>query len=272
MKLFVPCQYGGALITEFEVKRARGGVLADTKKAVDDGDPYAAMSVFVTGMVEKFIDSEGGEIDDLPTIKSIVRNLAYVSAEGIAFEALIKSGVDDSIDTMFKCPKCKKNVIYDEEDGPRVGNLPRKYSTDDKGQPVEKKVVVDFGFPISVKNRDTGEELFCVNSMSFRLSTMEDVTKAFHRQGLSDTTRLQYAAWAEAILEVNGKPVERSWRLQWGEYLFNLADSEDLKKIGLAMTEYGVKNYIDVRCSKCGKEWKERVSIEDFFASGLLEE
>jgi len=275
MKLPVPYRVDRTIV-EAESSRLKGGVLADARKAAEEGNPWNAMHVLASGGVSALVDENGGTEEDRGQIKTFLLESPYVNVEYLSLMAMATIGADDPVDMICRCPSCKKKW---NELSPRLSELEVKYSeTPDEGGrmiPVVPEVTIELEYPVEivVKNRETREEktLLSVSSLTFEYPRLRTVIAAQKRVGLTDTTRLQYFAWAQSILQVDGEAVEDKWKLQWWDKLFERMDSADIRKISHALTEFGLENKIEMTCSACGKVFNQVVPTQDFFESGLLE-
>jgi hypothetical protein len=256
MRLPVPFEWGGEVYAEAEVKAATAGVIADTSKALKDGNWYAGMQVFVAGCLESL-----GSQRDLTGIRQAVREMPYQDAEFIAIQVFIAMGVSDDVSALYTCPRagCGKTITGESE---KVGDLQVVESED--------PVVVrrELKTPVEVKSLK-GEPQCDVLELAIRAPSLGELSKAFAKFGESDLVRVEFAAYVASTELLNGRPPERQWFTTWGMMAFNRMSAEDANAITEEFRRYGVQNRVTKTCPKCGFEWEAEVSTAGFFVSGL---
>ncbi len=272
MKLPIPIIRDGKVYNEINIIRPKSGVIADTRRLVDEGDNYIAIATFIAGCTESVISSDGTEITDKSAIRNLIRHLPFRSAELIAINIILLVDPDDGIEGIYTCPRCGNKVISGvvENNGEVeidtrdfIKNLPVNYMD---GQ--NNEIVIDFDEPIVVGNKN--DPIDIINSIGLNYPTLIQCSNAYKKFGGHDQLRLQFAIYVEAITKVNGNDVDSRWKNMIGMPMFEtMSNPDDVKKIGIAMNEYGIKPVVKKTCTKCGKIWEVNVSTSNFFVSGL---
>ncbi len=262
MRLPIPMEFGDKTFTEAEIRRPTGGVIADTKKAADNGDIYAAMATFVAGCLASL-----GDETDRGQLRVYARGLSFVDAEYLAIQALMAAGISDDIEGVYACPRCDNRITVepaeDDDDGERISDLEVKYAE----EPVFAEVEVDP--PVKIINDTTGEELVCVETIKVGTPSLSQLSRAFKKFGMADKVRMQFSAYVDATATVNGTPVDGKWKATWGMLVFERMDVMIVNKITAGLREYGTVNTVSRVCPSCGKRWDAEVDTAGFFASGL---
>ncbi len=257
MILPIPFEFGGKLYREAELRRPSGAVQADARKAADKGEVYEAMIVFVGGCLESL---EGQT--DRAQLRILTREMPYADGEYLAIQAMIKAGAADDIEGVYPCPRCHRQLIIDAGGQDKISDLPVRQ--------VEEPplIVAELETPAVVEKAD-GEELFRLDSLALGIPTLGMLSKAFARYGFADQVRLQFAAYVEATVKVNGQAPDGRWRTTWGMMAFERMDATDVNRITRQIREFGMETTLARTCPSCGKEWRAEVDTAGFFASGL---
>lgn len=265
MKLPIPFLLGDRLYAGAEFKRPLGGVIADARRATEDGDPYTAMHLFAAGGTLSL--EYGGESEaDAGQIRSALLSAPYADIEWLALRVLELLKADAPVDVALKC-RCGHGW---SQESPQISELETEFYGAADGAPEVPEPEVELKAPIEFKRKgQDGEVVFSVSKLKFQAPTIGSCMKAYKKVGLSDKSRFQYAAWAESILSHDDEPADPKWRAQWGALLFEKADLDDLKACAKELNAYGVSPYFRAHCPKCGREWDAEVPTGDFFASGL---
>lgn len=263
MELPYPFDTGRGIARSIDIRSPTGGVLADTRKHADSGSVYEAFLTYVAGSVQS-IGLDSGEIEDRQAVKDAVRKCPWALAEYLATKSMLMSGASDEIDVPFKCPRCHSVWYGDDENPVRVSQFKVKESA----SLPEPHVVLDP--PVEFKDARTGEVVESVSELTFRLPTIGDCIRA-SRVSRGNDTRLQYAAWAGSIVQVNGNAVSPSWIASYGTMLFEKMGVVGVRDVSRAMAEWGIDSSVEAYCPKCGKEYRQEVPTGSFFASALQE-
>jgi DNA-directed RNA polymerase subunit RPC12/RpoP len=246
------------------MKKPTAGTLADARKSAEAGEFYQALLAYDAGSIESLSDLDGEEISDKAEIRTALRSISWSLAEWLAFKSMISLGVSDTIDIEYTCPRCGTSRYRDEdEDQVKVSELPIKESED------IPEFTVDLGTPIVFKDKATGEPIETVTSLKFRLATLGDCMKAAGKVGQRDDLRLQFAIWAESLIQANGADIDAKWRVTWCPMLFERMDIVDARKVGVGFKSWAADNEVSAICLKCGKEYRQEVPTSSFFASAL---
>lgn len=262
MKLPYPFFSGQRLLTDIRLRVPTGGTLADARKVAGEGNPYQALLVYVAGSVEALEDSQGQETEGRDQLKTVLRACPWGLAEWIAFQSMLLAGASDEVDIPFVCPRCDAHH-YREDDPIKISSL----KIQSLGEVPE--ISVAFASPVEFKDARTGDVVETVSSMKFRLPSIGDCIRAAGIAGVSNDTRLQYAAWAEAIIAVNGTDIDQAWRAAYGSQSFERMSMPDVRLVAKAMAEWSIDNTVEAYCPSCGKQYRQVIPTGSFFASAL---
>lgn len=259
MQLPIPFTHQGKVLTDVEMGRPTGSAIANCQRLASNGEEFAAVAAFTAGSVASFSGPSGDVSGE--EIKAACRSLPWPLAEWLMVKGLVSAGVDPRVDVLFKCPRCKKE--FTREDPVDVSALDFVERSE-----VEPTVTVDLGNPVEFKDAKTGTVVESVSSIKLSLGTISQCIKAAARAGGNDV-RLQYAVWADSIVESNGTPVNDTWRGSYGSMLFEKMDLADLRKVSSSFSRYAIDSKVDAVCPHCGKEFRQEVPTSSFFDSGL---
>lgn len=270
MRLPIPIFSNEKIYREIEIKKPNGAVLADTKKATQKGDVFLAVWIFISGCTSAIED-----ITDKQQIKSLISKMPYRSAEAIAIKIMSDFySDDDGIEGVYQCPRCKNKIISElkEEDGIKIdtrdfiSQLHIGYCETDSNV-----IDLELSESVKLKNSATDEIIIEVNSLSLQFPTIENCMSAFKRIGLNDEVRLQYMAYVDALISINGEPIDQKWKNMFGLTLFEgMKDArKDIGKIADEIKKYGIDTTVEKRCNQCEKVWRPSINTTNFFASAL---
>lgn len=266
MKLPIAFTHGEGLFVDATVIRPRGGVLADSRKAAEQGDFYGSILTFVAGIIERLTDSRGGETDDRAAVRMIVKDsMPFEDANYLAIQSLIMTEAGDEIDGVYPCPRCNEKVYPSEDSPDLISELEVRYADNDGALTFSRELKAE----VEVREAGSGASLDVISSINLRVATIGDCMKAARSVGQKDVTRLNYAIMASCIIKVNGNEVDDKWRKTWGEWLFERMDSLDIREITRETSRYGYVTSVQRRCPHCDKEWQAEVNTAGFFGSAL---
>lgn len=278
MKLPIPFVHLGRLIADVEIKRPGTEAIADCKDKMQDDDFYGGMAIFAAGTLTSLSDDDGNAITDKQGIKAAVLNMPYRSVEWILLQSMIKTGLDDVIEGIYPCPKCKKPYISADPD-PEYNLKDPDHNSDDADRISKLKTImldkpreflIELATKVETQDADTDEVIDSVESVKLRDATINDMVRAARKVGVSNSDRLNAAIYAECTIEVNGKKVDKKWQNEWGTWLYDRIDYSDSRKIQAEMRKYGTKATVERVCRACGRKWEAEVDTGSFFASGLV--
>ena len=273
MKLPIPIATDKALYTDAEIDAPKAAVIADTRKAVDKGNIYGAIKVFVSGGVQSLQDQNGGSETDQVKIQQIVNKMPFKTAEMVSIMAAVEIDGDDGFEGYYVCPRCGEKVIHEyvtEDDDSRdyVEDLRVTYAPSD--EPLVHEV--DLERPVEVVDKTSGAHILTIDSFTMEAPTIGTAEKSRNRYGANDSERQQYAMYIDSLKMVNGEEVSKKWKSEWGMFLFENMSSKDRKKVFAEVNRYGLEQAVPLTCKNCGKEWKARVNTANFFESALQSE
>ena len=238
------------------------GVIADTKKVIDQGDPYKGMQIFISGCLES-IDP----IVDKSAIKLLTGMMPYRSAEYLSMK-IITQNEDDGIEGMYNCPRCDKAIICEKTENVDrrdfLSDLDIFYSNG--SNTFEYK----FESPITVPAKE--DEITDIVSITLRYPTLNDCSAAILQLGEIDKVRLQFGIYLEALEKVNGESVSSKWKSRYGMSMFDQIKRKDIQKLGELITRYGLDIEVAKTCPACGKVFKTPINTSNFFVSALRSE
>lgn len=261
IELPIPLTYKGQEYHEVEIGDVTAGLLADVQKIVESGDTYKALACFCAGIILQ-IDSE----TDRAAIKSMVNYMPYKALEYVVVKGLLKNDKDDGVEGYYECPRCgtPKTCEYNAEDKldtrDHINDL--EVLTTDK-----TKFSIDLKHPIEIKN---GEEIIdIVKSLEMNYPTVTDCSNALNKVGLKDPVRMQLAILIEALTNINGKEIDNRWKSNYGAYVFNHLEKDDIVQINTEASLYGYNPVVKKHCLKCGKDFNITLNTSNFFGSAL---
>jgi hypothetical protein len=263
MDLPVRYEHGGGVVTGIKLIRPRGIVLAETRKIAEGGDIYNALATFISGSTEELEMESGEAIDDKARIRSAVRDMPYEDGNWSAIQILLLLGTNSEIDGVWRCPRCRHRFFSDPDNPDLIEDLATV------GSDSVVMITQNLRYPVEIKNAKTGEAVVSVDSVTIRLPSMGDCSRAYRQVGGGDRGRLQFAIYSQATVAVNGQDVDDKWRGQWGSTVFERMDAGDLSEISRESSRYGLNETLPKRCPECSKEWDAPVDVSGFFADGL---
>lgn len=278
MKLPLPFVWNSRTITETTIKRPGTEAIADCKDKVASDDLYGGLAIFATGCLSALVDDDGKEISDKSTIKQVVMAMPYRDVEFVLIQAMIKTGLDDVIEGIYPCPRCKKEYIPADPD-PEYNKNDPEHNSDDADRISKLKTIflaspreflIELETPVDTIDAETDEVINSVTSVKLRDPTMDDMIRAARKVGIGNEERFNAATYAECTVECNGQKVDKKWKNEWGTWLYDRIDFSDSKKIKSEMRKYGTKSTVERVCRYCGRKWEAEVDTGSFFASGLV--
>lgn len=268
MKLTIPISFNNKVYTEAEIRKPRGGVIADTQEALDREGSFQAMLEFVSGSIKSFTD-ESGNIEEA-NIKKICLEMPYLTCEDLAIKIMASVNGDDKIEGIYSCPLCHKEVFCQVSNGEdtrdKMSDLEVSYL-----DPYVNNIHVELSEPILIQSK-AGETVQEIHSIDLRWPTISDCIAASKKFTEKEAVRLQYSIYVSAIIRVNDGDIQPTWKNTWGMFVFNKMETEDIQKISNELKKYGMKKTIRRRCMGCGKEWDSVISTDSFFVLGLRQE
>jgi len=279
-KFPIPLKLNDVLYHSCDIEPPTPGVIADTKKVADTADRFNSTLVFLAGCVKSII-SDTSEISEKIQIKSALRRLSFRSAEVIAIKSILLVHNDDAIEGVYPCTRCGHRVIAQkiEENGEIISDTLDHISDIDimYAQECDNEFTIQLSEPVYIMNLKTGEPMVdmktnrTVGMSTIKIShpTLGHCIDAQTRQGNSDEMRLQYRIYVEAITEVDGIEIDRSFKDKYGMMLFEkIPNINDIGEITRRVHEYGISGKVKKICPSCGKEWMARVNTSSFFDLG----
>lgn len=284
MKLPVPIVRNENVYTDVDVQAPTTGVLASASRISSTGDDFSALAALLTGVVVSLYNAEDDSVEPVSAkenqqlASALCQNMAYRAAEVVVLEALKLVHDDHFIEGVYPCPRCDTRVIAELQpspDGVEEDAIDTRDSIDDL--PIVCMEGTDrlsftlmFTEPVTIINKSNGQILHEVKSISMDQPTMRHCISAFRTVGARDAMRLQFATYVEAMTHVNGEPIDKKWKNQFGMLVFdNIKNVKDVKELSTEVAQWGLDNKVKKECRNCGKEWKATVPTARFFASAL---
>lgn len=271
-KLPEPFVFNGKTFVSFEPQKPVNKVIAQTRARAQEDDSFGAQAVLAAGSVGRLIDDADKEVEDRKQIELAMNASPFANISYIMVQGLLVSGVDDVIEGVYPCPRCKTvqysadpdNANPDDDDADRIRKLKVVCS------PKVRTIKYDLEDPVVIESEE-GEAVQTVNSVTLRPPTTEDLVRASRRVGIKNATTLNAVAYSLATIEVNGSAVDRKWQGEWGQMVYERMTKSDMIAIQKEVRKYGLKTTVKRICHQCGKEWDAEVDTGSFFASGLEE-
>jgi DNA-directed RNA polymerase subunit RPC12/RpoP len=261
MKLSIPFTAFGQTWIEVEYGRPTTETMADAQVVVESGDYFSTMLVFLAGIIKSLTSASGKTETDKGQIKNIVREFPAGDADHVSLFAL-GQGQNDAIEGFYVCPRCGKTIVCD---GDQMDSIKDLEIIECDPDPMIQQALSD---PVIIKDRRTGDELMRIDEVTLRHPSVRDYIQAFTVAG-KDRIRQQAAAYANALIKVNGRPVDDEFKRQYGAWAMGKAPVDDLNSIAEKIMAVGLQRKLEKRCSQCGKVWKATVSTSGFFVSAL---
>lgn len=272
LKYPIPIKHNGVVYHGCNIKRPTPGTIADTKKIIDTGDKFSGIQTFIEGIVTD-IYKDDDLITDRISIKSILKNIPYRSAEWMTIQAMLMLDSSDAIEGYYSCPRCQKVLICElkEENGETI------YDTRDFISALLLNTT-DFNEDIEIslsENVDiylNDDLIDSVGNFTIENPTLKHCIAAYQKVGDKDELRLQFAIYVEALKKVNNKEIDNKWKTRHGKYLFeNLKNFKtDFVNLTNKVNQYGLDKRLTKTCNQCGKEWQVVVNTSNFFDLGHL--
>ena len=259
MKLCIPFEKSDKIYTDFDVKKPRSGDIADVQEAFTDQTEFHGILKLLSAGISYLETADGDSITNKQEIESLCRFMPYQTAEQVALKIMVLLNGTDVIETETICPRCGKASYVENS------ILMSDIETTNMDEVTTITLDVD---PVLIKAKN-GEILKEVNVFNMRYPNINDCISASMTIPPNKSARRQYEIYANAILTVNGEPVDMQWRKTWGRYILERMEIDTLSKIGSKMQEYGIKKTIHRICSSCGREWESPINTANFFESGL---
>jgi hypothetical protein len=265
MRLAVPVKWKEIEITECEIQRPNSGALALTTKAKNEQTIVHAMIEYVTGGVEKYIDSSGKEYKEKSDIRSITQSLSLQTTEHLTMRIMAQIYPGEYIQGLYECPfpGCDTKIKISEKNE-------NSLSYDDLEVEYTENNNIDFLLmePVFLFNSKTGESIIGGQSLNLKIPTLKDYISGV--QKYPGNTRLQcYDVIINCIETIDRNPVDKKIIKSWGMSWMKKVDGEDAEKIVNLFEQGGIKKIINLTCPKCMEEFEGNIDISSFFASGL---
>jgi hypothetical protein len=267
IKYPVPILNNNNEYTGCDIRKPSPGLIADVKKMAETGDKFSSTQVFIEGITTS-IYKGGQAITDRLSIKSILKNTPYRTAEYILIKSMLLLDPSDYIEGYYQCPRCGQTItcelkeendqmIFDTRD--RISDLSLKC--------LEKyeDIKIDLSDPVEIMQGE--EQVESVGSFVMGHPTLKDCITAYQRVGDKDDLRLQFAIYTEALKKINNTNIDSKWKNRNGKYLFdNLKNfKKDFVNITNKVNEYGLDKRLEKTCKNCGKVFKAVVNTSNFF-------
>jgi len=270
MNLPIPVLLDGKKFSEVKIVPATAGIVADTRREVENGALYTALLVWCCGVIET-LDGADGSIEDKAEIRRAVRVMPFESAFAVACYGMAETKGDDSIPGDYACPKCGHQVHAQRgeidgepfDDTDHLKDLPTPVCSDP-----EDGIEIILEDPVQIVRRDNNEVVVSVESLILDRPTLGQCIR-LHAKYPDDDAKMQFAVYADSLRSVNGTGVNSAWKGAYGELVFNKMKMRDLEKINDALSEYRIDTRKERVCLKCHNRWEASVDLNGFFGSGL---
>lgn len=264
LKLPISIKYNNEILDTCSIKGFTAGLLADTKKSLENENPYKAYMVFLAGCIEEI-----GNFNEKNDIRNILKTMSYKTAEYLTVKILALDEDDDGIEGIYNCPRCNSKIIAekinDEDTRDFIKDLKINILKEEENFEIKLKN------PIEIKYLQEDDLIQIVESLAFRYPTLTDCINAFNKYGKKNPSRLQFAIYLEALEKVNGQiPFGfEKFKSRFGLQILEDFTKKDLILLGEKVNEYGLNNKVFKICKDCGKEFEVYVNTSNFFVSAL---
>lgn len=265
MRLAIPAKWENKEITECEIKRPDSGTLALTSKAVNEQTIIHAMIEYLSGGVEKYIDSSGNEYQEKKDIKSISQSLPLPTGEQLTMQIMAIIHPNEYIRGLYECPVsgCDTTIKV----SPQNDNS-KSYDELDIQYADNKSINYTLIEPVYMENKKTGEAIFGGQNLVISIPTLKNYLKAIISYPRNHNLQC-YDVIINCIESIDGQEVDANILKSWGMIWIKKVDGEDTKEIVNQSEPGGIQKKIDLTCSRCAEEFEGPIDISSFFASGL---
>lgn len=261
----IPIVSGGKTYREAEIKPPTGGVLADTKKLLDSGNPYDAMKELISGCTESI-----GGVAERTARRELSGNMPYKSAEYTIINILTLDHDDDSVEGIYPCPtkgcggkvECRYNKNPELDTSDKLSDMELDVMESDSNEfehNLVKLLEIDMG----------SDGVQVVESISLLHPTLNHCSAAIRKRGRGDGIRAQMSVYSEAMTKVNGENIGRKWINRYAMMMFEKMGTADLRELGEKVDRYGIKTSVEKHCLKCGNMFHVELDTSNFFDSAL---
>jgi len=261
-----------AVFKEIELKKPSGRVISDTQEEVQRTNFLIANRNFIAGCTMR-ITGEEKEIVDMVAIKSALGKMSNKTIDYLSQEIMVDYFDDeDLVEGVYPCPRCGEKIINEitKNDGividtrDSIKSLQVNFMDDVN----ELEFDIEMTKPVTIISAQNEEQ---VQNITMTYPTIEHYVKAHAIVSDKNLTKLQYHAFANAIIKVNGVDVDDSWRRTFGVQLFNNTTEvkKDIGRIKEIINKYGVDARLDKTCLGCGKVWRPFINTSNFFDFAL---
>lgn len=272
MYLAVPIFVDDKIYNQVETKKPRTGVITAAYEKGVKGNIFRAMLEFTSGCIENITSTDGDVVENPVKIKRLCADMPYISAEVIAIKVMAEINEDDVVEGVYSCPRCGTKIITENDIELGVDSRDRISEIETvcmEETEYNNTIVVELSDPVKINNTKTGEALEVIERFEIRYPTIQDCISAAENMQDGQEVRVQLKIYVNALLSVNGKPIDRKWIANFGKLLFANMYPKDMSPIGNALQKYGLNKVVDRVCYKCHKEWKAPINTSNFFALGL---
>lgn len=273
VKLPIPIKVNNEQYGSVMIRKPSPEVIANTDRAAREKDRYSAIKVFLDGSVEEIHKDDGQIINDKISIKRLLHDLPYRSAELLSIKIMLYLDNNDYIEGVYYCPLCNTKIIctLKEEDGMVI------YDTRDRIEDLKityadsnDNIYFELSEPVEIQLSENETDLVC--DMELSHATLSNCISAISNNGGKADGFLQFYIFTESLKRINGIDVDAKWKRRNGVYLFkNLKDIKtDLIGLSNKISEYGIETKVTKQCHNCGKEFRATVNTSNFFDFAAL--
>jgi hypothetical protein len=257
----IPTIYKDVVYNKFQLRDITSGLLADVQKVIETGDTYKGLGCFAAGVISQINDNS-----DRADIKAAVNYMPYKTVEKVLIQALLQNDADDGVEGYYECPRCGAAKTSEYNSDP---NLDTRDHISDLAIKETDKTGFEYVLnkPVEIKNGD--ETIEVVSKLEFQYPTLNHCSIALNKVGLKDTVRMQLQVLIEAIIKVNGHDADKSWKNNYGSFVFDRLEKRDILEINRLVNEFGYNPNKIKQCLKCKKEFEVTLNTANFFVSAL---
>lgn len=264
----------GNVFTDVEISKPKAMVIADAKKILDSGMTMSAVKSFLAGCIES-VQSEDRTITDKTDIKNLLSSMPYRSAEFCMTKIMLLYDPDaDGAEGIYICPRCNQRIVCELMKEGDIEVDTRDFISQLEitfMEELQPRFTVNLSQPVNIINQQTKDVLLSVESLTLRHPNLNDCIVAEKKYGTSDSVRMQFSVYVEALEMVNGMEIEKKDKALYGMLIFeNIKDARiDLGALNTEVSRYGINPNVDKLCPSCNKKFKVPVNLSNFFVSGL---
>lgn len=265
INLPIPIFYSGKIYKTVEYKNVTAGTLADTRQAIQGGNSYKALKVFLENSIISIED-----ITEKSEIKHLVGYMSYRTAYLVAIKILLLSTINDGVEGIYVCPRCDHQIIAEYNEDPELDTSDHISSLEIINMDNEYEIEnYDLEYPIGSNFSNIPDSLLKIESVSVKFPTLNHCIRASSVLGEKNDVQLQMEIIGNAIVKLNDIEVTKQLRDRYMGTLLKRMAISDFKNLNEKLNKFGLQELIVKTCPECDKVFKVPLNTANFFALSL---